>query len=271
MERRSFVGLLALGAIGALSGCGISADEGDGSQAIPSATVTPSNSVPKPTATGLPPIPQPRPGAVSTIFKAPKQTQQIALTVDDGFCADCVSGYVKFAQQTGIPLTFCPNGTYSARWEPHADALRPLIEANQVQIGNHTWSHLNQSNRTEQQIKDDLERNDEWVQKTFGITTRPYFRPPYGFHNATVDGVAGELGYRNILMWNGSYGDSSLLKPRVLLKLARRYLQPGTIMIGHANYPTILGLFDQIRQIIDERNLQPVTLDTMFGTSRATG
>ncbi len=130
---------------------------------------------------------------------------------------------------------------------------------------------MNQSNRTEQQIKDDLERNDEWVQKTFGITTRPYFRPPYGFHNATVDGVAGELGYRNILMWNGSYGDSSLLKPRVLLKLARRYLQPGTIMIGHANYPTILGLFDQIRQIIDERNLQPVTLDTMFGTSRATG
>ncbi len=134
MERRSFVGLLALGAIGALSGCGISADEGDGSQAIPSATVTPSNSVPKPTATGLPPIPQPRPGAVSTIFKAPKQTQQIALTVDDGFCADCVSGYVKFAQQTGIPLTFCPNGTYSAMWEPHADALRPLIEANQVQL-----------------------------------------------------------------------------------------------------------------------------------------
>jgi hypothetical protein len=32
-----------------------------------------------------------------------------------------------------------------------------------------------------------------------------------------------------------------------------------------------LGLFDQLQQLIADRNLQPVTLDTMFGTSRATG
>jgi len=39
-------------------------------------------------------------------------------------------------------------------------------------------------------------------------------------------------------------------------------------MIGHANHPTVLGLFDQITALIAERALQPVTLDEMFGTHR---
>lgn len=42
-------------------------------------------------------------------------------------------------------------------------------------------------------------------------------------------------------------------------------------MLGHANHPTVIHLFDEIEQIIKERGLRPVTLDAMFGTSRATG
>jgi hypothetical protein len=42
-------------------------------------------------------------------------------------------------------------------------------------------------------------------------------------------------------------------------------------MLGHANHPTILSLFDQIQALIADRGLQPVTLDEMFGTSRAAG
>jgi peptidoglycan-N-acetylglucosamine deacetylase len=42
-------------------------------------------------------------------------------------------------------------------------------------------------------------------------------------------------------------------------------------MLGHANHPTILSLFPQVQAIIAQRNLQPVTLDEMFGTSRVIG
>jgi hypothetical protein len=33
----------------------------------------------------------------------------------------------------------------------------------------------------------------------------------------------------------------------------------------------VLGLFDEILALIKQRNLTPVTMDEMFGTSRATG
>jgi peptidoglycan-N-acetylglucosamine deacetylase len=83
--------------------------------------------------------------------------------------------------------------------------------------------------------------------------------------------LAASIGYTNVLMWNGSYGDSALLRPRTLLNLAREYLHPGVIMLGHANHPTVTHLFPRIAEIIASRDLHPVTLDEMFGTSRRTG
>jgi hypothetical protein len=73
------------------------------------------------------------------------------------------------------------------------------------------------------------------------------------------------------MLWNGSYSDSEVITPEFLMSMAQKYLQPGVIMLGHANHPTVLGLFDQITNLIKQRNLTPVTLDEMFGTSRATG
>ncbi len=86
-----------------------------------------------------------------------------------------------------------------------------------------------------------------------------------------TDKLAGATGFTRVLMWNGSFGDSRLLTPDVLLTQARRYLQPGTVMLGHANHLTIARLFDAVLELLRERDLRPVTLDEMFGTSRRIG
>ena len=217
-------------------------------------------------------IPPAHPGAPTLVSRGPKGTQQIALTVDDGDCGDCIAKYVEFARSSGIHITFNPNGVFSRLWTPPlVEVLRPMIAAKQVQIGNHTWDHANLLKLSKTAITDELERNDEWIQTTFGITSRPYFRPPYGYYDRRIEDVAAGLGYTQILMWNGSFGDSTVISPQQLIGLAEQYLTPGTIMLGHLNHPTILSLFGQIQSIINDRNLQPVTLDEMFGTSRATG
>lgn len=220
----------------------------------------------------LPPIPRPHPGASTKIDHVdPGTDRRICLTVDDGFNAEVVAGYVGFVQRTGIHLTFSPNGTYSHEWAPHAGALEPLLANGQVQIINHTFSHHDLTRMSDARITHELEKNDDWVQQHFGITTRPYYRPPYGYHNEHVDGLAASLGYTRTVMWNGSYSDSEIITPQFLMSQARKYLNPGVLMLCHANHPTVLGLFDQIMDLIRQRQLTPVTLDEMFGTSRATG
>jgi hypothetical protein len=83
--------------------------------------------------------------------------------------------------------------------------------------------------------------------------------------------VAGNLGYTKSVLWDGSYSDSEVITPQFLMSQAQKYLKPGVIMLGHANHPAVLGLFGQIMDLIKQRGLVPVTLDEMFGTSRATG
>lgn len=217
-------------------------------------------------------IPSPRPGAPQVVSAGPKGTQQIALTVDDGYCGDCIAQYVSFAQRSGIHLTLNPNGTYNELWTPSiVSVVREMVADKQVQIGNHTWDHANLLPLSNSAISHEISRNEEWIEQTFGVTARPYFRPPYGYYNERVKEVAAELGYTTILMWNGTFGDATPETPTQIIGLAEQWLRPGTIMLGHLNHPAILGLFDQIESIISSRNLQPVTLDEMFGTSRTTG
>jgi peptidoglycan/xylan/chitin deacetylase (PgdA/CDA1 family) len=301
MDRRTLLTLLALGTASTLAGCSVPADgivaTGAPSGPIPRPLPAPPVPVPvagvrqaaaaqptdaalvaaEPSDSAAPfrsePPPPAFPGTPEVLTHLPPTALPgaIAITIDDGFNPEAVAAYVAFAQDSGVHLTFNPNGCYGAIWEPHAEALRPLIEAGQVQIGNHTFSHKDVKRLSDRRLTEELERNDEWVASTFGFTTRPYFRPPFGFRNARTDELAASLGYTKILMWNGSFGDSAVLTPRVLLQQAELYLKPGTIMLGHANHTTVSHLYPEILALIQSRDLTPQTLDEAFGTSRSLG
>jgi peptidoglycan/xylan/chitin deacetylase (PgdA/CDA1 family) len=284
IDRRALLGLLGVGIASVLAGCdnkariaaaaAAASHVHPGRHPAPASTTTAPTTLP-PQAIRVPaPIPPPTPGPPAVIWQGPPEAVaagQVAITIDDGYCAECAQAYAALAQVTGIHITFNPNGCYGEIWTPLAETLKPLIEAGQVQIGNHTFNHWALTGLGDAQITAQLEQNEEWIQQTYGITARPWWRPPYGYHDARTDELAASIGYTNVLMWNGSYGDSTLLKPSVLLNLAREYFHPGVIMLGHANHPTVTRLFPQIAEILATRDLHPVTLDEMFGTSRSTG
>ena len=282
MERREFFGLLAVGCAVTLTACSSSQPVSEPSLS-PSASPKPKprpsptpHPKPKPRpsdgASGsLPPIPEPNPGSPNILLGGPTADNRVAITIDDGYAPDVVAAYVDFAQQTGMAITFSPNGTYNGVWDQHAHTLAPLIESGQVQIGNHTYTHRSIVTRSAAAVRADIEQNDDWIRSTFGITSRPYFRPPYGSHNKRTDQLVADLGYTSILMWNGSFGDSTVQRPRTIMALAERYLYPGTVILGHANHPAIIPLLPMIHDLINSRGLKPSTLDQMFGTSRATG
>lgn len=282
LNRRRFLTLLATGASLALAGCTTGARALSRNKATTTLRPQPLVPVAPPapilTDTGAGPpltfgqIPPARPGAPVLVWHGPAGTQQVALTIDDGYCGDCIAKYVDFALTSGIHITFNPNGVYDPLWTPQiVETLQPLIANKQVQIGNHTWDHADLRPLSATAIADELNRNEEWIETKFGITARPWFRPPYGYYNQRINTTAANLGFTNIMMWNGSFGDSEVISPQQLMNLAQQYLTPGTIMLGHLNHPTVLSLFGQIQSLIAERNLDPVTLDEMFGTSRTTG
>ena len=277
-DRRHFLAMSALGLAATVAGCGTESRGAGPPPATvatePAPTGTPTTATGATKASALPPptFPPPRPGPPQVLGRKvlPHETR-FALTIDDGYDAATADAYVAWALQTGIHITFSPNGVYDKIWRPLGSLLRPAISAGQVQIGNHTFSHPYLTRLSPAGIADQLQRNEGWIEDVFGITARPWYRPPYGAHNARVDDVAGSLGFTHVCMWDGSLGDAVLLTPDVLMQQAQLYLTGGRVVLGHANHPTVTGLFDQLMGLIASRGLQPVTLDELFGTSRATG
>jgi peptidoglycan/xylan/chitin deacetylase (PgdA/CDA1 family) len=282
VNRRGFLLTLAAGAVAALTACDPDPRAhlaGPSSAASPTTLIAPptlnpvadptSSTPPLPVAqTSLPDVagtwtrsPDGRPP--SFLNSLPGSGRDLALTVDDGIDSAVVGSYLDFVESTGIRMTFFVNGV-NPSWTEHASRLQPLVEAGQVQIGNHTWSHPDITKLSDRALADEVTRNDTFITKTYGVDARPYFRPPFGYRTARTDRVLAELGYTTQTMWYGSFGDSGLITEAQLMSLARQWLLPQHIVIGHANHPTVTRLFTQLADLISERQLRLVTLDDVF-------
>jgi peptidoglycan/xylan/chitin deacetylase (PgdA/CDA1 family) len=201
-------------------------------------------------------------GVVDTL---PGAGNSLALTIDDGTSTDVVRAFAALAVDTGIRLTFFPNGRYRS-WEDNAAVLRPLVDSGQVALGNHTWSHPDLTTLGDREVAEEIARNRDFLRDVFGVTDSPFFRPPYGAHDERTDRIAADVGHPTIAMWNGTLGDSRVLRPDELLASARKWFTSQAVVVGHANHATVTTVYGQLLDLIAERRLQTVTLADVWAT-----
>jgi peptidoglycan/xylan/chitin deacetylase (PgdA/CDA1 family) len=209
-------------------------------------------------------IAPPHPGRARLVSRGPRR-REVALTFDDGTCAVCVARIVSVLRRTGAHATFCPNGVYTTTWEPQAAAIRRLLRVGQLTICNHTYSHLDARTQSPDELAAELNRNERWIERTFGVTSRPYFRPPYGAFNSSTVEVAGRLGYRDVVLWSGTLADSSPHDTTYVIQAAGYWSHPGTIMLMHGNYPATARALPQIVRKVQSKGYRLVTLDELLG------
>ena len=204
------------------------------------------------------------PGTVITEGPA-SAGRRVALTIDDGTCASCVNRILDVVERTGGKVTLFPNGVYGSSWEPQAGRIRKLIASGQVTLGNHTYSHQVSTKIGPTAFAADLQRNEDWIQKTFTVTGRPWFRPPYGDRNASIDDAAGARGYRKVIMWSGTVADSQPRSEAYILDAIDYWARPGAIILMHANYPATANALPKIFRKLEKKGLEPVTLAELLG------
>jgi peptidoglycan-N-acetylglucosamine deacetylase len=267
LNRRRFLGALSVAVLGgaamAHGGLGNPAHTPTAAAAAHTPPPPAGGKVVPPASLSPPPIVRvPLPGG-GVLTKLPGDGNLLALTLDDGVNTDVVRLYTQWAKDTGIRLTYFVNGI-NRSWTDNLALLRPLVESGQIQLGNHTWSHPYLTKVPASRVAQEISRNDDFLKSTFGVDARPYFRPPYGRHNSTVDRVAADLGYTAITLWLGSLSDSTVVTEDYIVQMARRYFTGQAIVIGHLNHPPVTHVYGQLRDVIRERNLRTVTLNDVF-------
>ena len=208
------------------------------------------------------------PPPLGVVHRLPGEGSRLALTIDDGVSSDVVAAFTTLAAETGLRLTFFPNGCYRS-WTDNARALRPLVESGQVALGNHTWSHPDLRTLDDAAVAEEISANRRFLADTFGAAGEtPFFRPPYGSHDERVDRIAADCGHPTVAMWEGTLADHRVLTPDELLAAARQWFAAQAIVIGHANHRTVTTVFDELLALLDERALETVTLADVWADPR---
>ena len=152
-------------------------------------------------------------GGAAVWSTVPGAGPEVALTFDLGGRTDPAMSIVKRLLQYGVCTTLFPTGDATGTTAGRA-ALQFAAAYPQVfEIGNHTKDHCDLVNGggdtgcptsppSATFIQSQLTSAASTISSATGQDPRPYWRPPYGTHNASVRSAAAAVGYTKTVMWH---------------------------------------------------------------------
>ncbi len=153
------------------------------------------------------------PGSAATYTRVATTDPEIALTFDMGGRMTPAVDIMERLILDRVCATIFPTGDAASTTEGRA--VMALIKAHPelFEIGNHTQNHCNLRDGgggaacpadppTDAQIQAELLDADAVFSPLAGKTGVPYWRPPYGAHDARVRAAAAAIGYTKTLMWD---------------------------------------------------------------------
>lgn len=199
-------------------------------------------------------------GRKKIISSCKKGDRCVAVTLDDGYSNNNSFGLMlDILRNRGAKATFFLLG--DAMQRNVTETRRVVSEGHQ--LVNHSFFHPAFTRITEAQIKNEIEITDRIARSITGKSTKPYFRYPYGDHNAWTDAVIAAIGYR-FFHWTATTGDSgSGASPANALSGALANLHDGSIILAHTQSPATASALDSIITEIQNRGYKLVTIEEL--------
>lgn len=170
----------------------------------------------------------------------------IALTFDAGPGKD-TPHLLDVLKEKQVPATFFLLGKKHV--DRHPEVVKRIADEGH-EVANHTWTHRILTDLEAEEVRDELSRTQEAIEKITG--RRPtLMRPPQGRTDGTVSEVSRELGLAQIL-WSVtakdySTTDSTLIRQRIL-----DGAQGDGIILLHDIYdgtvPAVPGIIDELKR-----------------------
>lgn len=133
-------------------------------------------------------------GKLGEVDRGPRGKHEIALTFDAGAEAECFDDLITALANAHASSTFFITGKFV---HDHADCAAEITKHGH-EVGNHTWSHLNLTQQSDEVVRDEIMRAERAIVQVSGQTPRPRLRAPYAIRDERVLKIANNLGYRSI-------------------------------------------------------------------------
>jgi peptidoglycan/xylan/chitin deacetylase (PgdA/CDA1 family) len=176
------------------------------------------------------PLPSPTPaGSAQVVRLGNASRRQVAITFDAAADAGFAAQILDTLKAEEVRASFGITG----RWaESNPELLRRMVREGHHLV-NHSYDHPSFVEISREERWEQLDRTEEIVQGLARATTKPFFRPPFGAYDASVNADVYARGYLYTLMWTvdslGWQGLAAEEISRRVLELA----QPGAIIVFH--------------------------------------
>jgi len=134
------------------------------------------------------------------------ERKQVSLTFDGGSTDNAAQQILDILKENDLPVTIFLTGEFIKKFP---EITRRIVQEGH-EVGNHTWNHphltsyaadkLNATlpNVTREFVHDQLTRAAQLFEEVAGAKMAPFWRAPFGEHNAEIRQWAAELGYRHV-------------------------------------------------------------------------
>lgn len=209
----------------------------------------------------LPPVPGT--GAAEIIRSVPTSKPYVALVFDDGLDETAALRIVDILRSTTSGGTFCFNGINVKDWSASAARkIQAAVADGVIAMCNHGWTHRTSTSTTEAAAMEDLSANAA-MGRFVGVSSVPFYRPPYGALSPGIEAAARRLGYRWIVLWDVDPSDYEKPDAATLIDRVVGPSGKGSIVVLHA-IDTTADALPGILSGLKRRGLKAVTLTTMF-------
>ena len=181
-------------------------------------------------------------------------TKYIAFTFDDGpgiYTKKLVNALKKYDSKA----TFFALGRSV---DKHKDALK-YAHANGMEIGTHTYGHLNLKKCSKKKIKSEIQRGKDAIKKTIGVYPT-LLRPPYGNYNKTVSKEA----KLPMIYWSVDTLDWKHKKTKYVDKSIMRQSKGWDIVLLHDIHKTSVDGFIKALPKLKKKNYELVTVSELY-------
>ncbi|AXG81782.1 polysaccharide deacetylase family protein [Streptomyces paludis] len=179
----------------------------------------------------------------------------VALTFDDG-PGQYTEELLKHLAEYNARATFFLVGR-NAELQP--GVVKELV-AGGHELGSHSWEHRDLSKMSAGEVRADLDRTDAAINKITG-SDPTVMRPPYGAHNATVDGAT-EL---PMILWSVDTEDWKYHDSAKVSTTVTSTVRPGGIVLMHDIHATSVAAVPGMLEKLKADGYEFVTVSELYG------
>lgn len=211
-----------------------------------------------PRAKRIIPLPMFTPAPIQEISIGNTDKKQVIFTFDGGSGNQSTNEILNILEKHHIHGTFFLTG----EWIENNPLMTIRIHNGGHEIFSHTYSHPYLTRVTNKEIKTELEKMDKILYKLIGISSRPYFRAPYGDRDDRVKKIASDEGYQSVYWtidaqdWLESEGETE----ETVTKRIIENINPGTIYLMHLGDDITGKILDNVLKKIESMNYKIVSL-----------